>query len=93
MQQLITMTNTQTMTSKELVEVINAIRKAEGNTVEIQHNHLMQRIRSFANILPEAAVAVGEYLDSINQEQPMFRLDKRASLLLVSTESPKGNTL
>lgn len=91
MNQLMNMSHNQTMTSKELVEVINAIRKEEGNDVEIQHSHLMQRIRSFANILPEAAVAVGEYLDSNNQKRPMLLLNKEACLLTVSSESPRVN--
>ena len=40
MKQLISMSHNQTMTSKELVEVINTIRKEEGNDVEIQHDKL-----------------------------------------------------
>ncbi len=91
MKQLISMTNNQTMTSKELVEVINAIRKEEGNNVEIRHDHLMQRIKGLANILPAPAIGVGEYLGNNNQMQPMLLLNKEACLLTVSSESPKVN--
>ena len=48
--------------SKELVEVINAIRKQEGNNVEIQHGNLMQRIKGFEHILGALAIQSAEYL-------------------------------
>ena len=91
MKQLISMSQNQTMTSKELVEVINAIRKEEGNNVEIQHKEMLTKIRTLEPILGLRSITPDKYLSSINQEQPMFRLDKRASLLLVSTESPRVN--
>lgn len=77
------------MTSKELVEVINAIRKEEGNDVEIQHNNLMQRIRGFEQILGALAVQQAEYLDTQGKPRPMLLLSKRASMLAVSSESPR----
>lgn len=91
MKQLITMTNNQTMTSKELVEVINAIRKEEGNDVEIQHKHLLERLRSFDQILSQPDCRPSEYIDSRGKIQPMLLLSKRASMLAVSSESPKVN--
>ena len=64
MQQLMSMNSNQTMTSKELVEVINAIRKEEGNDTEIQHSDLVKRIKGFASILGEGSTAVADYLDT-----------------------------
>lgn len=91
MKQLMTMTQGQTMTSKELVEVINAIRKEEGNTVEMQHKDMLVKIRNLIPTLGQRSVTPDKYLSSIGQEQPMFLLDKRASLLLVSSESARVN--
>ena len=91
MQQLMAMTSNQIMTSKELVEVINAIRKEEGNDVEIQHDKLMRRIRSFDQILANADCGESEYVDSRGKTQPMLLLSKRASMLAVSSESPRIN--
>lgn len=76
MQQLMTMTSNQTMTSKELVEVINAIHKEEGNDVEIQHDKLIRRIRGFANILAHDSIGEGEYVSNSGQTQPMLLLSK-----------------
>lgn len=91
MQQLVSMSQNQTMTSKELVEVINAIRKEEGNDVEIQHSDLMRRIKGFEQILAAGSVAGDEYLGSNGQLRPMLLLNKEACLLTVSSESPRVN--
>lgn len=91
MQQLMAMTSNQIMTSKELVEAINAIRKEEGNDVVIQHKDMLVKIRNLSSVLGQRSVTPDKYLSSIGQEQPMFLLDKRASLLLVSAESARVN--
>ena len=91
MQQLMTMTHNQTMTSKELVEVINAIRKEEGNTTEIQHKDLLVRLRNLSAILDQRDTAPTDYIDSVGRTQPMLLLSKRASMLAVSSESPRVN--
>lgn len=91
MQALISMAQDQTMSSKELVEVINAIRKEEGNDTEIQHSDLVKRIKGFASILGEGSVSVAEYLDVQGKPRPMLLLSKRASMLAVSAESPRIN--
>ena len=81
----------QSMTSKELVEVINAIRKEEDNDTEILHSHLLQRIRSFDKILGETDCRLTDYLDTQGKPRPMLLLSKRASMLAVSSESPRVN--
>ena len=91
MKQLMSMTNNQTMTSKELVEVINAIRKEEGNNVEILHKNLLERLRSFDQILGQLDCQPSEYTDSQGKPRPMLLLSKRASMLAVSSESPRVN--
>lgn len=85
------MNHNQTMTSKELVEVINTIRKEEGNNAEIQHSNLMQRIKGFEQILGGLAIQVAEYLDTQGKPRPMLLLNKEVCLLTVSSESPKVN--
>lgn len=79
------------MSSKELVEVINMIRKEEGNNTEIQHSDLMRRINGFEQILPARSVAGSDYIDSRGKTQPMLLLSKEACLLTVSSESPRIN--
>ena len=91
MKQLIAMRQNQTMTSKELVEVINMIRKEEGHSAEIQHSDLMRRIKGFEQILPARSVTGDEYLGSNGQMCPMLLLSKEACLLTVSSESPRIN--
>lgn len=91
MQQLMTMTNNQTMTSKELVEVINAIRKEEGNDTEIQHKDVLARLRNLSTILEQRDSTPSDYIDSRGKTQPMLLLSKRASMLAVSSESPRVN--
>lgn len=91
MKQLMSMSQNQTMSSKELVEVINAIRKQEGNNVEIQHKDLVRRIKGFEQILTQGSIAQGEYLSNSGQIQPLLLLNKEACLLTVSSESPKVN--
>ncbi len=91
MKQLMSMTNNQTMTSKELVEVINAIRKEEGNDVEIQHKDVLARLRNLSTILEQRDSTPSDYIDSRGKTQPMLLLSKRASMLAVSAESPRVN--
>ncbi len=91
MKQLISMTNNQTMSSKELVEVINAIRKEEGNDTEILHKNLLERLRSFDQILGQLDCQPSNYIDSQGKTRPMLLLSKRASMLAVSSESPRIN--
>lgn len=66
MQQLVSMSQNQTMTSVELTEVINAIRKEEGNAAVLQHKDLLAKIRSLESILGQRSIAQDKYLDSSN---------------------------
>lgn len=67
MNNLMTMTQGQTMTSKELVEVINAIRKEEGNAVEMQHKDMLGKIRNLIPTLGQRSVTPDKYLSNNNQ--------------------------
>lgn len=67
MNQLMTMTSHNTMTSVELTEVINNIREQEGNTVVLQHKDLLAKIRSLEPILGQRSITPDKYLSSINQ--------------------------
>ena len=86
MQNIMALANTQTMTSVELTEVINNIREQEGSSA-IEHSDLMRRIKRLIPILGLSSVAEDKYLSSINQEQPMFRLDNRTLTISMKTIS------
>ena len=77
------------MTSKELVEIINAVCKETGNGIEIQHNDLVKRIKGFTSILPTLSTQMAEYLDARGKPKPMLLLSKEACLLAVCSESPQ----
>ena len=87
MTNLTIMNQTQTMSSLELVKIINTIRKAEGNTSELRHDHFMDKI---VKVLGEDHPNFrGIYLDSMNREKPCYYLPKRESNLMVISESYK----
>ena len=78
MNTLTTITNTQTMTSTELVDLINQHRIANGHTVVLLHFDFMKKIRREldAGILAEGNISLGEYLDSNNQKRSINSLTK-----------------
>ena len=78
----------QTMTSIELVELINNHRANNGVTTELRHADFIAKVRKEIGdgILAERNISLGEYLDSNNQKRPMYQLDKEASIYMVSGE-------
>ncbi|CEK33594.1 phage antirepressor protein [[Clostridium] sordellii] len=71
-----------TMTSLEVVELINNFREEEGNRKELQHKTFMASIRNEietlenADIRPEQYFLPGSYIDKQNQERPCFKMKK-----------------
>ena len=84
-----------TMTSLELVEIINGIRKNEGN-VALLHKSFMTKIEKRflvgQNILPNSSplkynVKEGTYTSKNNRTIKMYLLGKKECNLLVMSES------
>lgn len=77
-----------TVTSIELVELINKHRSENGVTTELRHSDFMAKVRKEADagILGERNISFSSYLTSQNKEQPMYQLDKEASIYMVSGE-------
>lgn len=83
-----------TMTSVEVVDLINKFREEEGNRKVLQHKSLMTSIRSELESLGNAGVEVPEqnillvtYRDKQNQERPCYRMNKQWVLQMCNKES------
>ena len=88
---LLNNTNIQTMTSVELVALINQHRTSNGNTTNLRHSDFMIKIRKELDdgIFNERNISLVEYLDSKGEKRPMYQLDKEASIYMVSGEIGK----
>lgn len=85
-------TNGMTITSVELVELINQFRAEEGNMTEKRHDNLMSSIETEIKALENAGIAVlnfkvGSYRDKQNQERPCYSLNKAGVLQMLNKES------
>ena len=68
-------TTKKTITSLELVEQINLVRKEEGKDVELQHKTMLAIIRDeFEEEIGQQKILPTSYKDQWNREQPMFEL-------------------
>lgn len=84
--QLININQNMTMSSLEIVKVINAIRKSDGDNTELQHKHVLDKIKL---ILPNSAEFLAQYKDSTGRALPCYNLPKRESILLTMSYSYK----
>lgn len=74
---------TTTMSSVELVAVINDLR--EVGRAELRHNHFIDKI---IKVLGEDAPKFrSDYLDAMNRTRPCYRFPKREASLMVMSES------
>ena len=71
-----------TITSVELVEIINQFRILEDNKSELRHDNFMQKIREELSVLESLGIR-GEqnfkqssYINSQNKQQPCFELNR-----------------
>lgn len=87
MQSLLDLSNTQTMTSVEVVEVINTLRPADAPI--LRHGHFMDRCKRIAEELYQPPPRLSDYVDSRGKTQPCYLLDKEMCLILVASESAK----
>ena len=70
MQNLLDLSNTQTMTSVEVVEVINSLRPTDASV--LAHNNFMRRCERVAEELGAISPARGDYLDKQGQSRPCY---------------------
>ena len=76
MQQLMTMLNTQLMSSKEIAELTSR-----------EHDSVLRSVRNIHDSLPadlRSGIVSTTYVDSNGKSQPMFNLDKDSVLCLIS---------
>lgn len=82
-----------TITSVQLVELINQFRQEEGNRAELQHKDLLKSIRNEIETLEKAGI-VGEgnfspssYINQQNKSQPCYSMNKAGVLQMLNKES------
>lgn len=85
MKELSTVT-TQTMTSVELVKIINEMR--EEGQAELRHDNFMSKVLKVLGG-EDALKFQGIYLDAYGREKPCYNLPKREVHLMVMSESYK----
>lgn len=83
-----------TMTSLEVVDLINKFREEEGNRAVLKHNDFMKSTRKELESLANADVEVDErnislisYKDSMNREKPCYRMNRSWVLQMCNKES------
>ena len=69
------------MTSVEVTEMINQFREMEGNKSELQHKHLMEKLRKESETLKSLGFnnqnfAPTEYLDKKGEIRPCYSINK-----------------
>ena len=84
---LMNMTSTMTMTSLEVVEVVNSLR--DEGAAQLRHDTFIAKVRKLKDELSLQNILEGTYKNSRNQKQPCLLLDKKACLLMVASETPK----
>ncbi|MFQ9308603.1 MAG: ORF6C domain-containing protein [Paraclostridium sordellii] len=92
---IIKMTNEDivTMTSLEIVELINNFREEEGNTTKKEHRDFMKSIRKEIETLEKAGITNGgnfslvSYIDVKGEERPCFKMNKAGIMQMLNKES------
>lgn len=82
-----------TMTSLEVVDLINQLRAEEGNDKEKRHDVLLRDIRKEVESLANAGIegvhnfVESSYINSQNKEQPCFIMNKAGVMQMLNKES------
>ena len=83
-----------TITSMDLVTIINEFRKAEcEDYTELQHKSFLTKIRKeletleFLGIKGEKNILPSSYINSQNKEQPCYLLNRDGMLQMLNSES------
>ena len=78
----------ETITSLELLELINKFRIEDGNKTKLEHKDLLKSIRNeFRKQIGEGKISPTSYKDNWNRNQPKFDLTLKQSLRLLTKES------
>lgn len=83
-----------TMTSLEVVDLINKFREEEGHRAVLKHKSFMQSIRTELESLANTGIEVGEqnilpaeYIDSQGKKRPCYRMNRFWIMLMCNKES------
>lgn len=82
-----------TMTSLEVVELVNKFRKEEGNETELLHKNFLastkKEVATLENLGIEAGLnfKLGTYIDKNNQERPCYKMNKAGIMQMLNKES------
>ena len=74
----------ESITSLELLELINKFREKEGNDTELSHNTLLRNIREEIGL---KFIVQSSYINSQNKKQPMYILTLKQALRILTKES------
>ena len=78
----------ESITSLELLELINKFRIEDGNKTKLEHKDLLKAIRNeFRKQIGEGKISSTSYKDNWNRNQPKFDLTLKQSLRLLTKES------
>ena len=85
---LIILSNSQkTISSLDLCNLINKIRKEEGVRAELQHKDLLKKINEELEEISEKFRS--SYIDSMNREKPCYNLPQKEALQVIASESKR----
>lgn len=95
MNEIIKMSNGEivTMTSLEVVDLINKFREEEGNEILKKHDDMLKSIRKEIELLGNAGIkGVGNFSESIyinsqNKKQPCYKMNKAGIMQILNKES------
>lgn len=82
-----------TMTSLEVVELINNFRKEEGNEVVKRHDDFMRSIRKELEALEKVGIindrnfTAVSYIDAKGEERPCYKMNKAGIMQMLNKES------
>lgn len=79
--------NQKTISSLDLCELINKIRKEEGVRAELQHKDLLKKINEELEEISEKFRS--SYIDSMNREKPCYNLPQKEALQVIASESKR----
>lgn len=76
------------VTSLELVDMINAFRKAEGRSTELRHDTMLRTIRDeFEEEIAFHKIVECSYINENNRKMPMFELTPKQGMQVLLRES------
>ena len=81
-----------TMTSLDVVDLVNKLRKEEGNTVEKRHDHFMSSIKDEIKALQLLGIGhpnfwESSYINKQNKKQPCYLMNKQGIMQMLNKES------